>query len=185
MADRDNETDDRDDDEAWLAQLRTALASAGDVAEADDTAEVDPERTDSTEPPGGFTRTWPEPLVVRPAMARDIQSALGELTQRIAELEALVRQLTDRPTPSPQREDVDAFVEQVADAVAARLGARGGQGLFDPVAPPEALRETGDLGGIVERLEAQQRRLLEELAVDRQRLISDAVAEIRTLLFGK
>ena len=118
---------------------------------------------------------------------------MADLARRIESLEAAVRDLAGRAprTPPPDIIQLEVMVSRtlraelpaLLDSLASRPA---------PAPPPAPGRPSaaaddpaaGDLHRRIEELEALHHRTLDALAADRRQLVDDAVAQIRTLLFG-
>lgn len=186
------------DQDAWLDQLRGALDSRPVAPETPDRNWTPQRVTDTTasgpgEPDkpamsGAGSKAWPRSLVVRSTGGAELQNALEALDQRMAAIESLVGDAVRRPSEIPQRDDVEAFARDVADAVVARLGSAAASPFREFDQAVDLVAMGARLSRVAEQLDAlvaQQRNLVTELADDRRRLVSEAVDEIRTLLFGQ
>jgi hypothetical protein len=95
------------DDEAWVERLRRAVADGLDNRD-------EPDRS-ALPPPGQNGRTEVAPSS---PMSAEVVSALRDLERRLTAVDTRLRQLN---------ESRDRLVEDIADAVLARLDARGGR----------------------------------------------------------
>lgn len=120
-----------------------------------------------TEGPDGVDRSVVEDLAGNMVHA-------GERLARVADdFDGLIGRL-DRSleaTEDAQRAIVDELQMWAADT-------------DDDFAPGDVVLLAREVRHRLGKLEAQQRRLVEDLAVDRRHLVDDAVAEIRALFFG-